>query len=71
VVAHICESEQASLVTETPVNVHAEGVHPEPRKTGHRAIDFSIAASAIVISLISLAVAIHHGRVQERLVAAN
>lgn len=56
---------------EPPVNVSAEGVHAEPRKIGHRAIDFSIAASAIVISLISLAVAIHHGRVQERLVAAS
>lgn len=58
-------------MSELPVNVHAEGVHPEPRKTGHRLVDFSIALSAIVISLISLAVAIHHGRVQERLVAAN
>jgi hypothetical protein len=62
---------QATVVIEPPVNVHAEGVHPEPRKTGHRTVDFSIAASAIVISLISLGVAIHHGRVQERLVAAN
>jgi hypothetical protein len=58
-------------MSEPPVNVHAEGVHPEPRKTGHRLVDFSIALSAIVISLISLAVAVHHGRVQERLVAAN
>lgn len=58
-------------MSEPPVNVHTEGVHPEPRKTGHRLVDFSIALSAIVISLISLAVAIHHGRVQERLVAAN
>lgn len=46
-------------------------MHAEPRKTGHRLVDFSIALSAIVISLISLTVAIHHGRVQERLVAAN
>jgi hypothetical protein len=58
-------------MNDPPVNVHAEGVHPEPRKTGHRLVDFSIALSAIVISLISLAVGIHHGRVQERLVAAN
>lgn len=58
-------------MSEPPVNVSAEGVHAEPRKVGHRALDFSIALSAIVISLISLAVAIHHGRVQERLVAAN
>ncbi len=57
--------------TEPPLNISTEGVHAEPRKTGHRLVDFSIALSAIVISLISLAVGIHHGRVQERLVAAN
>jgi hypothetical protein len=58
-------------MSEPPVNVSADGVHPEPRKSGHRLLDFAIALSAIVISLISLTVAIHHGRVQERLVAAN
>ncbi len=56
---------------EHPVSTSAEGVHPEPRKTGHRLLDLSIATSAILISLISLAIAIHHGRVQQRLVAAN
>ncbi|MGH8184949.1 MAG: hypothetical protein ACREUC_00185 [Steroidobacteraceae bacterium] len=56
---------------EVPVNTSAEGVHAEPRKIGHRLADFSIALSAIVISLISLSVAIHHGRVQQKLVAAN
>lgn len=54
-----------------PVVTEADGVHAEPRKTGRRLADLSIALSAIVISLISLAVAIHHGRVQQRLVAAN
>jgi hypothetical protein len=56
---------------EVPVNTSPEGVHAEPRKTGHRLADLSIALSAIVISLISLSVAIHHGRVQQKLVAAN
>jgi hypothetical protein len=56
---------------EPPVQISTEGVHPEPRKTGHRLADFSIALAAIVISLISLGVGIHHGKVQERLVAAN
>jgi hypothetical protein len=56
---------------EVPVNTSAEGVHAEPRKIGHRLADLSIALSAIVISLISLSVAIHHGRVQQKLVAAN
>jgi hypothetical protein len=56
---------------EPPVQISTEGVHPEPRKTGHRLVDFSIALAAIVISLVSLGVGIHHGQVQERLVAAN
>jgi hypothetical protein len=54
-----------------PVVATAEGVHAEPRRTGHRLLDLSIAASAILISLTSLAIAIHHGRVQQDLVAAN
>jgi hypothetical protein len=58
-------------MSESPIAVSTEGAHAEPRKTGHRLIDFSIAMAAIVISLVSLAVGIHHGRVQERLVAAN
>lgn len=61
----------SAVMSEPPVSVEAEGVRAEPRKTGHRLVDFSIAISAIVISLISLSVAIHHGRVQQRLVAAN
>jgi hypothetical protein len=54
-----------------PVNTDAEGVHAEPKRTGHRLLDLSIAVSAILISLTSLAIAIHHGRVQQKLVAAN
>jgi hypothetical protein len=54
-----------------PVNIGAEGVHAEPKRTGHRLLDLSIALSAILISLTSLAIAIHHGRVQQKLVAAN
>jgi hypothetical protein len=54
-----------------PVNTGAEGVHAEPKRTGHRLLDLSIAVSAILISLTSLAIAIHHGRVQQKLVATN
>ncbi len=54
-----------------PVNTGVEGVHAEPKRTGHRLLDLSIAVSAILISLTSLAIAIHHGRVQQKLVAAN
>jgi hypothetical protein len=58
-------------MSEPPVNTRADDVHAEPRKTGHHFVDLTIACSAILISLISLGVAIHHGQVQERLVAAN
>lgn len=58
-------------MAEPPVTVEAEGVRPEVRKTGHKWLDFIVAGSAILISLVSLSVAIHHGEVQERLVAAN
>ena len=58
-------------VESLPVNTGAEGVHAEPKRTGHRLLDLSIAVSAILISLTSLAIAIHHGRVQQELVAAN
>jgi hypothetical protein len=58
-------------MSEPPVNTGADEVHAEPRKTGHHFLDLTIAFSAILISLISLGVAIHHGHVQQRLVAAN
>jgi hypothetical protein len=58
-------------MSEPPVNTRADDVHAEPRKTGHQFVDLAIACSAILISLISLGVAIHHGHVQQRLVAAN
>ncbi|HEU4626244.1 MAG TPA: hypothetical protein VFS52_15850 [Steroidobacteraceae bacterium] len=58
-------------MSEPPVHTRADDVHAEPRKTGHRFLDLTIAFSAILISLISLGVAVHHGHVQQRLVAAN
>src|SRR5690349_24634757 len=58
-------------MSEPPVNTGADEVHAEPRKTGHHFLDLTIAFAAILISLISLAVAIHHGHVQQRLVAAS
>lgn len=58
-------------MSEPPVNTAADDVHAEPRKTGHHFLDLTIAFAAILISLTSLGVAIHHGHVQERLVAAN
>ena len=58
-------------MSEPPVKSGADDVHAEPRKTGHHFLDLTIAFSAILISLVSLGVAIHHGHVQQRLVAAN
>jgi hypothetical protein len=55
----------------TPVKATPEGVEIEPRKVGHRWLDLILAASAMMLSVISVAVAIHHGHVQEELVAAN
>ena len=55
---------------EPPVHVEPEGLKPELRKVGHRWIDLTIALSAIILSLISLAVAIGNARTQEKMVAA-
>lgn len=47
--------------------VHA----PHPPHTGVRWWDYAIGGTALLVSLISLYVAIHHGTIMERLVAAN
>lgn len=54
-----------------PVKVTVEGVDAEPRKVGHRYVDWIVAGTAILISLLSLAIAMKHGMIMERLVAAN
>jgi hypothetical protein len=51
-----------------------EGPHEHghaPHSTGFRWLDISLALSAFLISLISLTVAIHHGRTMDKLVASN
>jgi len=58
-------------LSEPPVHVNADGVHPEPRHTGDRLFDLVVGISAIAISVISLFVAIEHGHVERQLVAAN
>jgi hypothetical protein len=55
---------------ETPMEgpeVHA----PHAPHTGHRWWDFAIGGTAVLVSLISLYVAVHHGEIMEKLVAAN
>lgn len=53
-----------------PIHVEPEGFKPELRKTGRRNLDLLIASVAILLSLISLAVAVGNARTQERMVAA-
>ena len=51
-----------------------EGTHGHghaPHRTGFRWLDISLALSAFLISLTSLAVAIHHGKTMDKLVASN
>jgi hypothetical protein len=57
-------------VQDPPLHVEPEGVKPELRRVGHRWIDLTIALTAIVLSLVSLAVAIGNARTQEKMVAA-
>ncbi|HEX8570863.1 MAG TPA: hypothetical protein VF699_13220 [Caulobacteraceae bacterium] len=54
-----------------PLSVDTEGVKPEGRRSGMPWLDLTIAVTAIVLSLISLAVAIGNARTQEKMVAAT
>ncbi|NGY04303.1 hypothetical protein [Solimonas terrae] len=45
--------------------------HAHHHKTGHSIIDLSVALSALVLSVVSVVIAIHHGHTMEKLVAAN
>ncbi len=45
--------------------------HSGHRHTGHRWLDITLAVSAVFISLVSLFLAIQHGRVMEKMVEAN
>lgn len=58
-------------MSETPLQVTPEGPELHPRKVGHKLVDVIVAGAAILISIISLVVAVGHGRTMEKLVAAN
>jgi hypothetical protein len=49
----------------------AELDHPHHKHTGHRWLDISLSLCAFAVSLISLWIAVHHGKTMERLVASN
>ena len=46
-------------------------VHHHPHRTGHRWVDFAVPFSALAVSIISLVVAIHHGRTMQEMARAN
>ena len=54
-----------------PLSVDPEGVKAEGRRSGMPWLDLIIAVSAIVLSVISLVVAIGNARTQEKMVAAT
>ena len=56
---------------ESPIHTSGDEVHVHAHKTGHGWVDLAIAISAITISVISLFVAVEHGKTEEKLVAAN
>lgn len=45
--------------------------HAHHHHTGHRWVDLTVAFSALFVSLVSVAIAIHHGHTMEKLVEAN
>jgi hypothetical protein len=59
------------MSSELPAQVTPSGVDPHPRSTGHRTVDFIIAGSAILISCVSLFIAIQQSRTMERTLAAS
>lgn len=58
-------------MSEPPLQAGVDEVHAHAHKIGHKWVDLAIALSAITISVISLFVAVAHGRTEEKLVAAS
>jgi hypothetical protein len=48
-----------------------EAEHQQHHQTGHRGLDIVLGVSAVVISMISMFLAIQHGRVMEKMVQAS
>ncbi len=58
-------------MSEPPVQVAGSEVQPSVRKTGAPKLDLVIAFVAIVLSVVSLAVAFENGRTERNLLAAS
>jgi hypothetical protein len=48
-----------------------EAPHSHPSHTGHRWLDIVLGLSAMFVSVVSLVVAVEHGRTMERMADAN
>lgn len=46
-------------------------LHHHPHRTGHRWVDFAVPLSALAVSMISLAIAIHHGHTMQKMADEN
>src|SRR5262245_16715634 len=45
--------------------------HQHAHKTGHRLLDLAVPVSALLISVVSLVIGIHHGRTMQEMAQAN
>src|SRR6185503_13369949 len=65
------QQEAQTRITTKGTNVDVEVHTPHAHKTGHHWIDMTVAVAAVFISVVSLAVAILHGRTMERMAEEN
>ena len=45
--------------------------HHQAHRTGHRLLDLAVPVSALLISVVSLVIGIHHGRTMQEMAQAN
>jgi hypothetical protein len=62
---------EAKRVSEPPLAVSTEDIQAQPRRTGHSLADLIISVSAIILSVVSLFVAIQNAWTQREMVSAS
>lgn len=62
---------EVDRVSEPPLAVSSEDIQAQPRRTGHSLADLIISVSAIVLSVVSLFVAIQNAWTQREMVSAS
>lgn len=65
------KSSEAGRVSEPPLAVSTEDIQAQPRRTGHSLADLIISVSAIILSVVSLFVAIQNAWTQREMVSAS